>query len=447
MKKLPFVRACLVPVLGAFVMLKPVQPASAQGVPPVINYQGQFLDPAGKPLPNDDYEVQVTLFNAESGGTAVWGPQTFNGQSGTGLGPKVPVVDGRFNMTVGPQDTGGRDLGGVLSSNSTVFLEVKLGSDDPVSPRQQVLSAPFAFTAAHAVNAQNAVSAQKATMAQNAMKAQTADKATTADMATNAVNAVNAANAAKLAGFDWNACFDGGNPTTGFLNVADVSVRDNLSVAGGVNVEKFLTVKGVAFVIGTLFPGAISVTHMEGDLALNDHGLYLRNLGDFNHFLSWGNIRGNQSGFDGPVLVGRVGGVLGTAVNTGDWSLRWNANGSVQVRGSLNQGSDRAIKEHFTPIDAEEVLSKVVSLPITRWNYKDDPSAKHIGPVSQDFMAAFGLGSDDKFIAAVDADGVALVSIQALNKKLQEKDEVIQSLELRLEKIERMLQAGATAGQ
>jgi hypothetical protein len=39
--------------------------------------------------------------------------------------------------------------------------------------------------------------------------------------------------------------------------------------------------------------------------------------------------------------------------------------------------------------------------------------------MAQDFRAAFGLGDDEKTIATVDADGVALAAIQGLNAKLE----------------------------
>jgi hypothetical protein len=39
--------------------------------------------------------------------------------------------------------------------------------------------------------------------------------------------------------------------------------------------------------------------------------------------------------------------------------------------------------------------------------------------VAQDFQSAFGLGTDDKSIGTVDADGVALAAIQGLNQKLR----------------------------
>jgi hypothetical protein len=77
--------------------------------------------------------------------------------------------------------------------------------------------------------------------------------------------------------------------------------------------------------------------------------------------------------------------------------------------------SDRDAKEDFIPIDTAAVLDKVAALPITTWRFKADGGrSRHLGPVAQDFHAAFGLGSDDKHIATVDADGVALAAIQAL---------------------------------
>jgi hypothetical protein len=86
------------------------------------------------------------------------------------------------------------------------------------------------------------------------------------------------------------------------------------------------------------------------------------------------------------------------------------------------------VKTHFEPISARDILAKVAALPITRWNFTNDLRTAHMGPVAQDFKAAFDLGSDDKTIATVDADGVALAAIQGLNQKLNEKDAEIQSL-------------------
>ncbi len=98
-------------------------------------------------------------------------------------------------------------------------------------------------------------------------------------------------------------------------------------------------------------------------------------------------------------------------------------NGDVLTTGAMtatafNTTSDRNAKTGFTPIDPLDVLRKVSELAITRWTFTNSTSIPHIGPVAQDFHRAFGVGSDDRHIATVDADGVALAAIQGLNVKL-----------------------------
>ena len=124
-------------------------------------------------------------------------------------------------------------------------------------------------------------------------------------------------------------------------------------------------------------------------------------------------------------------------------------NGSVTAA-SFNPTSDRNAKENFQAVSPSEVLARVAVLPIQEWNFKADAGTRHIGPMAQDFYAAFGVGMDDKHIATVDADGVALAAIQGLNEKVEgtsQKSELrIQRLEeenadlkSRLEKLERLL--------
>ena len=107
-------------------------------------------------------------------------------------------------------------------------------------------------------------------------------------------------------------------------------------------------------------------------------------------------------------------------------------------------GSDRNAKEDFAPVDTADVLARVVLLPVQSWSYKAQPGAKHIGPMAQDFHAAFGLnGENDTHIATVDEGGVALAAIQGLNQKLEakleQKEVAIAELRERLETLERLL--------
>ena len=113
--------------------------------------------------------------------------------------------------------------------------------------------------------------------------------------------------------------------------------------------------------------------------------------------------------------------------------------------GSWSVLSDRNVKHQVEPVDAEAVLEKVSSLPLSSWSYKaQDPSVRHIGPMAQDFHAAFGVGEDNRRISAVDADGVALAAIQGLNQKLEEvvrdKAAKITELEARLANLERLVE-------
>ena len=89
--------------------------------------------------------------------------------------------------------------------------------------------------------------------------------------------------------------------------------------------------------------------------------------------------------------------------------------------------SDRNAKHGFDVLDAGEILAKVVSLPVTRWSYRNAPGELHIGPMAQDFRAAFGLGENDTTIATIDADGVALAAIQGLNAKLEQENAALRA--------------------
>jgi hypothetical protein len=98
--------------------------------------------------------------------------------------------------------------------------------------------------------------------------------------------------------------------------------------------------------------------------------------------------------------------------------------------GSWSSISDRNVKANFAAIDPREVAAKVAAMPITTWNYKtQDASIRHIGPMAQDFAAAFGVGEDDTHISTIDADGVSLAAIQGLYQLVQEKDQRIDQLE------------------
>jgi hypothetical protein len=134
---------------------------------------------------------------------------------------------------------------------------------------------------------------------------------------------------------------------------------------------------------------------------------------------------------NGTRMIILTNGYVGIA-NTSPTNLLMVANARCDGSSWIN-ASDRRLKQDFAPVDAQAVLEKVAALPLQQWSYKAQPDQKHLGPVAQDFRAAFGLGADDTSIATVDADGVALAAIQGLNAKLeqqlQQKDAEIRALQ------------------
>ena len=115
--------------------------------------------------------------------------------------------------------------------------------------------------------------------------------------------------------------------------------------------------------------------------------------------------------------------------------------GNLTIGGTLTEGSDVNSKENFASVDRQEILAKVLELPITTWTYKaDEDAARHLGPMAQDFFSAFELGGTDNGIAPRNVAGVALVAIQALNEA---KDAQIAELTARLAALEAALHAQA----
>lgn len=119
-----------------------------------------------------------------------------------------------------------------------------------------------------------------------------------------------------------------------------------------------------------------------------------------------------------------------TAINTGTGA----ATAGVALAagsGTWTSLSDRHAKTDIRAVEPAEVLAGVLALPIYAWRYRaQDESIRHMGPMAQDFHAAFGLnGEDDTSIATVDPDGVALAAIQALHAELSALRERVDSLE------------------
>lgn len=118
-----------------------------------------------------------------------------------------------------------------------------------------------------------------------------------------------------------------------------------------------------------------------------------------------------------------------------------NAGGS-----SWNVLSDRNRKESFLDVEGEDVLARLREVPVSTWRYvsEEDRAVRHIGPMAQDWHAAFGLGTDDESINMSDFDGVNLAAIQALEARTTEQAERIRSLEAEVAELRALVESLAT---
>ncbi|MBY5935563.1 tail fiber domain-containing protein [Tateyamaria omphalii] len=103
--------------------------------------------------------------------------------------------------------------------------------------------------------------------------------------------------------------------------------------------------------------------------------------------------------------------------NTDDRKFELKDTGDLIIQGTLTQSSDKNRKMAIEPVNPTEILAKVRDMPVSEWTYIHDAEdgTRHIGPMAQDFYAAFGTGASDTGISSIDTGGVALAAIQALS--------------------------------
>jgi hypothetical protein len=153
-----------------------------------------------------------------------------------------------------------------------------------------------------------------------------------------------------------------------------------------------------------------------------------------------------------------TGATAGVTIQSGSVVSNWGQSNAViststgaylSTSGVWTNNSDVRRKHDFLDVSGEDVLGRLRTLPITTWSYRVDPGRiRHLGPMAQDFHAAFGLGNDDVTISTVDEGGVALAAAKALEARSRAQQARIDALEhenadlrARLERIEAALAA------
>ncbi len=136
-----------------FLLFSIISSAHSAAVPALINYQGRITDTDSNPVTGTK-KLTINIYDAVSGGTLLWGPQVF---------PTVPVINGYFNVILGPIETddngmalpAGDSINDAFASGTDCYLEVQVDAEPVVIARQRILSVPYAVQAEYAVTAQN----------------------------------------------------------------------------------------------------------------------------------------------------------------------------------------------------------------------------------------------------------------------------------------------------
>lgn len=194
-------------------------------------------------------------------------------------------------------------------------------------------------------------------------------------------------------------------------------------------------------------------SNADGNSAI---ALGFRTTADSDYGVALG-YRASTNGFNGAFVWGDASttdSVEAAATNSfttraaGGYRLFTNATRTTGV--SLNAGgsswnvvSDRDAKTNFRELDGEEVLSKLSKMPVPTWSYKEEAGRPtHIGPMAQDFRAAFGFGTNDTTINSLDLDGVNLAAAKALERRtaeLAERSRRVEQLEQELHEVKAAL--------
>jgi hypothetical protein len=127
-KFVPWVLLAWVAVLGGRLS------GAAATWPSQMNFQGQLTDNSGLALADGPYSIKFTLYTAASGGSALWTETE-----------TVNLTKGLFNAVLGSVNP----LSGLGLSNynNDLWVGVTVGADPEMTPRQQLLPAPYARNA------------------------------------------------------------------------------------------------------------------------------------------------------------------------------------------------------------------------------------------------------------------------------------------------------------
>jgi hypothetical protein len=114
--------------LVALIFVLTVQVSWAQ-IPKQISYQGVLTDAGGTPVANGTYSLTFTIYDAATGGSALW----------TETQGAVATASGVFNVILGSV----ADLD--IEFDEQYWLGVKVGTGAELVPRTPLTAAPYSL--------------------------------------------------------------------------------------------------------------------------------------------------------------------------------------------------------------------------------------------------------------------------------------------------------------
>jgi hypothetical protein len=239
----------------------------------------------------------------------------------------------------------------------------------------------------------------------------------------------------------------GGQGNTVTANLTDATiVGGTLNTASGIT--SFIAGGSGNFTNGTASAVVGGNTNAAtGNYSITLGGAINKASGNFSFAAGYGAVASSTGAFvwsdsstSGASTVTSPGANTFTARAVGGFYFYTNDSGGGATlpagSGTWTNLSDRNAKQAVEPVVPEQVLSKLESMPVTTWQYTTEVSgARHMGPMAQDFRAAYGLGDTDRGISTVDGTGVALAAIQGLAARLRTEQERNDRLEKELREL------------
>src|SRR5262249_37035587 len=120
---------------GTFCTSTAVGPLCSVHVPLTMGFQGILTDNTGAIVPDGNYNLSFSLYDASSGGTLVWGPESQ---------PSTPVARGGFSVVLG---MGSPAIPLAIPFDKNYWLGISVGGGPELTPRMILAASPYSLTA------------------------------------------------------------------------------------------------------------------------------------------------------------------------------------------------------------------------------------------------------------------------------------------------------------